>query len=74
VGISSLTTTAVRIGRNVKRSGNFVISFLGLDNNQRTHGRRAERAAIQKTSTTKFERDAVEPTPSGNQAVTPVKG
>jgi hypothetical protein len=74
VGIISLTTTAVRIGRNVKKNGNFVTSFGGLDNNQRAQGRRAERAAIQKTSTTTFERDAIEPIPRGNQAATPVKG
>jgi len=70
--------TAATMGRNVMAKDNTVISFLStLDISQRPHGMTTDKTAIQNTSTTKFDRETVDPMfemPSGNHAMTPVNG
>gem|GEM_PF-3646792 len=76
VGIVNRMTTAATIGRKVRRKDNaLAISF--RDSNHRPHGITTESTAIQKTSTTKLDKETVDPTfdmPRGNHAMTPVNG
>ncbi len=78
VGIASRMTTAATIGRKVRVRDHALIFFLSdLDINHRPHGTATDRTAIQNTSTTKLDRDTVDPmldTPRGNHAITPVNG
>ena len=76
VGTVSRMTTAAMIGRKVSIRDH---ALSGLPSNpdriQRAHGMAADMTAIQNSSTTRLERDTVEPVPEmRNHATIPVKG
>jgi hypothetical protein len=68
--------TAATIGKKVsKRDHALNCLHSNLDEIQRTHGIATDITATQNTSTTKLERDTVEPMPEmANHVTTPVNG